>query len=254
MTNQIKPAFQAATGYTFNGVGAGSSALASGIKSGVYQADVFISAATAPDASLMGAGNGNWISWYAPFATSALVLGYDVSSTFAPALTSRPWYEVVAMPGFRIGRTDPKTDPKGVLAAQAITETVADAASLPGANAAALNAIVASTKNVYDETGEVALMETHQLDGAFLYTIEAQAAGSTIKTVPLTGPAQGLHATYTITILNRAPHGKAAEAFVNFLLGPTGKAFLTNDAFALASPPQVTGTGVPAGVSSVIHG
>ena len=244
MNNQIGPAFQADTGCTFNGTPAGSSALANGIKSGVYQGDVFISAAAAPNLALQGDSNGSWETWYATFASSGLVLGYNVSSTFAAALTTQPWYSVVTQTGFRLGRTDPKTDPKGVLAAQAITETAA-AQNLP-----ALTNLLSTTGNVFDETSLVAQIQTKNLDGAFFYTIEAQAAG--IPTVPLAAPADNLNATYTITILNKAPNMTGAEAFVNYLLGAKGKVFLTNDKFTLKSPVSVTGTGVPAGVSSVI--
>lgn len=253
MTNQIGPAFQAATGYKFNGTDAGSTALASGIKSGVYQGDVFISAAAGPNATLMGSANGNWVSWYATIATSGLVLGYNPSSTFAPAITSGPWYNVVDQKGFKLGRTDPATDPKGALARQAVTMTTSASGLSPAvADPTALGALVTTTNtgNVFDETSLVAQLQTKQLDGAFFYTIEAQAAG--IKTVPLTGPAADLHATYTITILNKAPDQAGAEAFVNFLLGKTGQAFMTTDQFKLTTPPSVTGTGVPAGVDTVL--
>ncbi|HEU5004070.1 MAG TPA: extracellular solute-binding protein [Actinomycetota bacterium] len=253
MTNQIGPAFQAATGYKFNGTGAGSTALASGIKSGVYQGDVFLSAAAAPNASLMGSANGNWVSWYATIATSGLVLGYNPSSTYASAITSRPWYNAVTLNGFKLGRTDPKTDPKGVLAAQAVTTTAAAGGLSPAvSNPTALKALVAATNtgNVFDETSLVAQLQTKQLDAAFFYTIEAQASG--IKTVPLTGPASTLHATYTITILNKASDEAGAEAFVNFLLGKTGQAFMTTDQFQLVTPPSVTGTGEPAGLNTAL--
>ena len=253
MTNQVGPAFQAATGYRFSGTGAGSAALASGIKSGVYQGDVFISAATAPNASLMGGANGNWVSWYATFATSGLVLGYNPSSTYASAITGGPWYNAVTQRGFKLGRTDPKTDPKGVLAALAVTTTAAATGLTPAVSSpAGLTALVApgNTGNVFDETSLVAQLQTRQLDAAFFYTIEAQAAG--IRTVPLTGPASGLHATYTITILNKAVDEAGAEAFVNFLLGKAGQAFLNTDQFTLVTPPSLTGTGVPAGVDSAV--
>ena len=49
-------------------------------------------------------------------AASPLVLGYNPSSKFAQALRTKPWYDVIDQPGFLIGRTDPTTDPKGVLA------------------------------------------------------------------------------------------------------------------------------------------
>jgi molybdate/tungstate transport system substrate-binding protein len=205
---------------------------------------VFISASPAVNGTLMGAANGDWVSWYATFASSPLVLGYNPKSSFASALTSQPWYQVVTRPGFLLGRTDPKTDPKGALAAQAVTQTAA-AQNLP-----ALNAIVASTSNVYPEETLVGRLQSGQLDAGFFYTAEAKAAN--ITTIPLAGVS--LKATYSVTILNRAPDEAAAEAFVKYLLGPAGKAVLTSDAFVLTTPPAVTGTGVPASVSQVIVG
>ena len=40
-----------------------------------------------------------------------------------------PWYKVVTMPGFRLGRTNPSQDPGGVLAKQALEETAKRAES-----------------------------------------------------------------------------------------------------------------------------
>lgn len=60
--------------------------------------------------------------------------------------------------------------------------------------------------------------------------------------MPLTG--EDLKATYTITVLNKAPHQAAAQAFVSYLLGSSGQAVLKQDGFTLISPPKVTGTGV----------
>src|ERR1035437_2191798 len=68
----IGPAYDRATGYTFNGFASGSSALVSDIKGGTQQADVFISASPGLNADLMGRANGNRVSWYAEFATSPL--------------------------------------------------------------------------------------------------------------------------------------------------------------------------------------
>jgi molybdate/tungstate transport system substrate-binding protein len=68
--------------------------------------------------------------------------------------------------------------------------------------------------------------------------------------VPLTG--EPLKATYTITILNKAPHEAGAEAFVNYLLGSDGQAALKQDGFTLVSPPTVTGSGVPSALQSVL--
>ena len=68
--------------------------------------------------------------------------------------------------------------------------------------------------------------------------------------MPLTG--EDLKATYTITVLNKAPHEAGAEAFVTYLLGPTGRRPSSRTASPWSRPPTVTGTGVPSGLSSVL--
>ena len=65
LQQQVGPAFQQATGYTLNDTSMGSDAIASGIKGGTLQGDVFISASPAVNKTLEGSANGNWVSWYA---------------------------------------------------------------------------------------------------------------------------------------------------------------------------------------------
>ena len=57
---------------------------------------------------------------------------------------------------------------------------------------------------------------------------------------------------YTITIVSGAPHLAAAEAFVEFLLSSTGQAEMKADQFEIVSPPTVTGTGVPSGLTNLL--
>ena len=123
MQKQVGPAFQQATGYSVTGFSAGSKDLAAEIKGKVHQGDVFISASPKVNATLEGAANGDWVSWYGTFATSALVIGYNPKSKFANDLKTMPWYKAITEPGLKLGFTDPATDPKGVLAVQAMTET-----------------------------------------------------------------------------------------------------------------------------------
>ena len=125
MQKQVGPAFQQATGYSVTGFSAGSKDLAAEIKGKVHQGDVFISASPKVNATLEGASNGDWVSWYGTFATSPLVIGYNPKSKFASDLKTMPWYKVITEPGLKLGFTDPATDPKGVLAVQAMTETAA---------------------------------------------------------------------------------------------------------------------------------
>ena len=104
----------------------GSTALASEIKGGTQQGDVFISASPAVNTTLEGSANGDWVSWYTEFARSPLVLGYNPSWHSRDELRTKPWYEVVDQPGFLLGRTDPATDPKGVLAVDALDQAATE--------------------------------------------------------------------------------------------------------------------------------
>jgi molybdate/tungstate transport system substrate-binding protein len=230
MEQHLGPAFHKATGYTVSGMSAGSSALASEISGKTVVGDVFISASPAVNASLEGASNGNWVSSYQEFGFSPLVLGYYAKSKFAKDLQTKPWYDVVDLPGFLLGRTDPATDPKGVLAVDAL-EGTALTHDIP-----ALNALATSKSNVFEETALVGDLQAGQLDGGFFYGVEAAAAH--IKSVPLKGT--DLSGQYTVAILNRAPHQAAAKAFVKFLLSRAGRSILSRYGVTPVVPPVVT--------------
>lgn len=242
ITKQVGPAFQTASGYSVTGAGAGSTALVTDIKGKVYKGDVFISASPTATKTLMGSANGDWVTWYVSFASSNLVLGYNANSKFASVIKSEPWYKAITTPGLKLGFTDPATDPKGKLVAEALTDT-AKAKNLP-----ALTTIKNDKGDVFPEETLVARLQAGQLDAAFFYTIEATPVN--IPTVALTG--EDLKATYTISTLKGAPNEPGAEAFTAYLLGPSGQAVLKQDGFDLITPPKVTGTGVPATVQSAL--
>jgi len=242
ITKQVGPAFQTASGYSVTGTGAGSTALVTDIKGKVYKGDVFISASPTATKTLMGSANGDWVTWYVSFASSKLVLGYNANSKFASVIKSEPWYKAITTPGLKLGFTDPATDPKGKLVAEALTGT-AKAKNLP-----ALTTIKNDKGDVFPEETLVARLQAGQLDAAFFYTIEATPVN--IPTVALTG--EDLKATYTISTLKGAPNEPGAEAFTAYLLGPSGQAVLKQDGFDLITPPKVTGSGVPAAVQSAL--
>lgn len=242
ITKQAGPAFQTASGYSVTGAGAGSTALVTDIKGKVYKGDVFISASPTATKTLMGSANGDWVTWYVSFASSNLVLGYNANSKFASVIKSEPWYKAITTPGLKLGFTDPATDPKGKLVAEALTDT-AKAKNLP-----ALTTIKDDKGDVFPEETLVARLQAGQLDAAFFYTIEATPVN--IPTVALTG--EDLKASYTISTLKGAPNEPGAEAFTAYLLGPSGQAVLKQDGFDLITPPKVTGTGVPATVQSAL--
>jgi molybdate/tungstate transport system substrate-binding protein len=227
MEHKIGPAFAQASGYGYSGYAAGSVAIANEVRGKLRRGDVFISAAPAVNDSLMGTANGSWVSGYITFATAPLVIGYNPSSKFAAALRSQPWQQVMAEPGFRLGGTDPKLDPKGQLTAQLLQKVA------PG---------LASHVQVFPEEDLVGRVQAGQLDAGFFYSMEASEAK--IPTIP-TGSRLG--ATFTVAALAGGANPAGGIAFIKFLLGPRGQALLKADGLSLVTPPTSTGT-VPAGV------
>lgn len=204
LMKDIQPGFDKTIGATFQGESGGSDALVNEIKGKVKQADVFVSASTDANSGLMGKANGDWESWYVSFASAPLVIGYNPSSKFAHDLKTKPWYDVIKEPGFRMGSTDPKLDPKGKLAAKALKA----------------EGIPTSKVQVFPEEQLLARLSSGNLDAGFFYSSEA-----TEGKVPMLslGPIH-LAAEYTVTVLNKAPNATGGQDFVNYLLGPAGLA------------------------------
>jgi molybdate/tungstate transport system substrate-binding protein len=208
MEQSFGPSFLWADGYGFRGFGGGSTELASEIRGRIRTGDVFLSASAAADRSLEGSANGGWVSWYSTFMASPLELAYNPSSTVGKQLRRGvPWYRVLTQPGIRVGRTDPKLDPKGVLTSEAV-ENASRKLHDP-ALAKALGSF-----EVFPETGLVGRMQSGQLDAGFFYAVEAKNAK--LSTVALT-PAYK-YAAYTVTILEHASNPAGAAAVVRYLL------------------------------------
>ena len=244
MERGVGPAFIRAGGYGFQGFGAGSTELVAQIKSGIRQGDVFISASPKANAGLRGSGNGDWVTWYITFAKSPLVLGYSPSSRFAAQFRSKPWYEVITQPGIRVGRTDPKLDPKGKLTVEALADAAATL-HMP-----ALIHLLGGFP-VFPEESLVGRLEAGQLDAGFFYSTEAKEQH--IQTVPLTPIAKS--ATYTVTILRNAPDAQGAGAFVAFLLSGSGRAILTQHGLILLTPKLVgSPSALPAKLRTYVGG
>lgn len=219
MGDQVGPAFDRQTGDSFVGFPGGSKQLAAEIKGKLERADVFVSASPSVDLSLMGKANGNWVRSYRDFGRTYLEIGYNPKSRFASQLRTKPWYEVVGEPGFRLGRTNPATDPKGALARQALMEA-AKQHHLP-----ALAREAEEGPNVFPEASLVGRVQAGDLDAGFFYAVEAVAAK--LPAVPLSG--YRLYATYTVATVDRAPHPRAAAAFAAFLFSPKAQALLAKD-------------------------
>ena len=231
LQQQVGPAFQQATGYTLNDTSMGSDAIASGIKGGTLQGDVFISASPAVNKTLEGSANGNWVSWYASFGSSPLVLGYNPIEQ----IRRRPQDQAVVRrhrPARISDRSHrPRDRPEGCLGRHG---------SRPGGQDAP-HPRPQGHRDVDVERlpRDVARRAAPGRSARCRVLLRVEAAAADIKTVPLTGTE--LAGVYTLTVLNRAPHEAAARAFVAFLLGKAGQRILEKNGIVAIAPPEVSG-------------
>jgi molybdate transport system substrate-binding protein len=228
MEHGIGPAFDKATGDRFQGYAGGSNKVANEIKGKLRRGDVFVSANPKVNAGLEGAANGDWVNWYVAFAQSPLVIGYNASSKFAAEFKTKPWQEVLMEPGIRIGRTDPKLDPKGRLTVELMRRAQAFSKS-PGLEQRVLGAPENPAQVLPEET-LIGRLQSGQVDVGFFYSTET--ADAKIPTVQLP-TAIAPKAVYTVTILRGAPNIAGADRFVAFLLGSEGQKLLKQHGLAL---------------------
>ncbi|MGA7781327.1 MAG: extracellular solute-binding protein [Paraburkholderia sp.] len=248
MERSVGPAFEKATGLQFRGYAAGSNKIANEIKGKLRRGDVFISASPKVNSSLMGADNGDHVSWFVNFAESPLMIGYNPKSKFAADFKQKRWDQVLQEPGIRIGRTDPKLDPKGAFTVEMMTKA-AELYHQPDLVEKTLGA-PDNPDQVLPEETLVGRLQSGQLDAGFFYSTET----SDLK-IPAFQPAPELKAkaSYTLTILNDAQNNAGATRFVDFLLSAEGRALLKQHGVDVIKP-TVTGNGqaIPPSVQAVL--
>jgi molybdate/tungstate transport system substrate-binding protein len=193
--------------------------------------------------SLMGASNGDYVSWYFTFARTELVIGFDPKSHLAPAFKrvqqhKLPWYKALSQPGLRLGRTDPNLDPKGYRAIWAVN-LAQKLYHLDGFKRRLLGTDQNSSQ-IFPEEVLVARMLTGQLDAGVFYLSEARelripfirlpakinlgsAADRKIYSTQHFTTSNGVRVTgapiqYSITIPRTVKNIDGAEAFVRFVL------------------------------------
>lgn len=233
MEKDLGPAFEKATGYAYQGEGKGSIALARMIQDGLRRADVFISADPKVDELLMGKPGGK-VRWYGMVFRNEMVVAYNPDSRYAgrfklAAAGDLPFYEALQGEGLRLGRTDPKLDPKGqrtlVLFRRAEKHF-----RRPGLSAKILGA-EENPDQVFPEEQLEARLETGQLDAGVVYRNEAEERGLPFVALPKEINL-GDSIVYTITVLENAPHRDAAISFVNFFLSDAGRRILEKHGLA----------------------
>lgn len=229
MERGIAPAFDATGDDIFRGYAGASGALVHQIRGGLRQGDVFISADPALN-DRMGAEQGDWVRWYVVFARSPLVIGYNPESSIAGALQTRPWYEVLQLPGVRIGRTDPTLDPKGALTVRML-EQAEQFYHQPGLAARILG--TETSHQMRPEESLLGRLQSGQIDVGFFYAMETSDLHIPSIALP---PELSLAARYSVTVLRRAPNPEGAARFVAFLLSKAGTAILKEHGLETVAP------------------
>ena len=248
MERSAGPAFEQKSGDRFQGYAGGSNKVANEIKGKLRRGDVFISANPKVDDQLMGQANGDWVQWYIAFAESPLVIGYNPSSRFVDDLKNKSWYEVLAEPGLKLGRTDPKLDPKGALTIELLKRAEVFY-SKPGLSQQIIGAPDSQAQILPEET-LVGRLQSGQLDVGFFYSTETSAAKiPAIKLPDEVAPK----ARYTVTILRDAPNPDGGERFVSFLLGSQGRDLLKQHGLEILKP-DLSGNAqaVPTAIRSIV--
>ncbi|QQE79921.1 extracellular solute-binding protein [Alicyclobacillus sp. SO9] len=272
----VGPAFQKQSGYTFQGRGGGSFAVANLIKSGEIQADAFESVGTAPIQAL----GSKYADWAVGFASSPLVIAYSEKSPFAKQLDAirkgqKPisdLFTLMEKPSFHLGRTNPQTDPQG----QAFVFMMRLAQSqlkLPAGTAAKVLGGVNNSKQIFSETGILSRLQAGQLDATSAYQSEAIQRNLPYIKLPdsinLGNPKKAkLYATAKLKLKNgktvsgkpleiyvaalkTAPDGQAADSFIHFVLSQKGLNLYKQNGYQL-TPAKVWGNkaNIPGSIQS----
>ena len=139
------PAFIAQTGDEYQNQSAGSVGLAQEIAAGEITPNVFVPIGSAAMALVEPA----FTTWAVQFAASPLVVAYYPQGPYAPELKKisegklpiTDLFTLMATPGFKLGRTDPATDPQG----QGFVEMVGLAQQYLGVSATTASAVLGGT-------------------------------------------------------------------------------------------------------------
>lgn len=234
----------------------GASGLAQLIVAGSIRPDLFVSVTPSPMQAVIAAGKANFA---AAIARTEMVIAYSPKSGFAEEFAHRgqagakPWWQVLAEPGLRFGRTDPVTDPQGrniifvmMLAARLYRQ--------PDLVERLLGPID-NPRQIFAEPSVEARLQSGQLDAASAYRIQpgpfdlpfvSLPAAINLGNPPATGggpltlSVQGKTyapepLVYYAAVLEEAPHRKEAEAFLRWLTGDQAKEILLRSNYGLPS-------------------
>jgi molybdate/tungstate transport system substrate-binding protein len=270
----VGPAFATSSGLKYSGTAGPSDGLESEIASKAISPDAF---------EAVGGDNitplfPKFTSWYVQYATTSIVLAYNPKSKYASQLKAiakgtkpiKDLFTLLQTPGFKLGRTDPNTDPQG-RALIYMLELAQLKYHLPSNTVTKIiGSPIASAKSsqIFDEATLESTLQSGQLDASSAYLSQAKQLHLSYITLPsainlgdsadatayhnasitITGNVtkHGSPLTIDITVINNSANG---AKFVAYVLSPAGLALHKQGGYTLLKP-ALTGSGAPASVTS----
>ncbi len=254
MERDVGPAFTRHTGYQYLGRGAGALGLAQEIRSGEITPNVFLSVGSGPVALL----EPKFTRWAVEYASSPLVLAYypdgphagELAKIASGQLPFTDLFSLLAQPGFRLGRTDPATDPQGQDFAMMFQLAGLDY----GVPAATLTAdLGGGSAQIYPETALESQLQAGQLDAASAFRSQAEQLHLPYVALPsalnfgdpanatkyrraslkisATQVVHGFPLVLEATVIGRHDRA-AAESLIEYLLSPRGQSILDRDGYS----------------------
>lgn len=225
MEGPVKDAVAKTLGIDMHGRAQGSDALAQLIVGGSIPVDVFVPVTPAPMVTVLKAGKAQHA---VPIARTEMVIAYSPKSSFASAFANAgksgamPWYQILAQPGIRFGRTDPSTDPQG----RNIVFTVQLAEAFykqPGLAQKILGDPI-NAAQIFAEPTVEARLQSGELDAASAYRIQPGPFGLPFIQLPdeINLGNQSMHDAYqraTLTLNGKTYHPQALVYYAAAISG-----------------------------------
>ena len=273
------PAFEKATGLTYQGTAGPSDGLSAEIAAKTIFPNVFISVGGKSIESL----GPKFTKWWVQYASTSIVVAYNPNSKYGPqfqaiASGQKPisdLFTIMQKPGFQLGRTDPNTDPQG-RAFIYMLQLAQMKYHLPKDTVTKiLGGPLASSKStqIFEEAALDSRLQAGQVDAASAYLSQAKQlhlhyislpadinlgdasfadnyakASITITTTDGQVTKTGSPLTLDITTISGAKDAAAGNAFVAYVLSAPGRSLIARARCCLArSEGRRHGSGPAAG-------
>jgi len=277
----VGPAFTTATAQKFSGRAGPSDGLSAEIASGEIAPNVFESVGGSSIEKL----EPKFTKWYVQFATTSIVVAYNPKSKYASqfaAISSgkKPISDLFSLfekPGFKLGRTDPNTDPQGRAFIYMLELAQAKYHLPKSAVTKILGGPLASTSSseIFDEASLESTLEAGQLDASSAYLSQAiqlhlhyitlpddinlgsaaDAANYAKASITITGNVTKTGSPLVIDITTIGKPTRPGTAFVRYVLSRAGLALHKQGGYTLLTPTAFGDTSaIPASVNSELGG